>query len=411
MIAVRSKQRLVTVCVVVGLGLASGAINYANEDEKTLAGDPDEFVLVAGCPRDYPTAVTIPKETQSRIDANGDHIICSNGAGDFVDNTYVPVDDDVRLMANGHGNFFDNAKFVDPSKVVEGKVQDISFSFHGIGIEGTDYAAKGQFEFHDQTFDLRVHGDVVCLRVDDNMATLIGVVTRSNDDGLGVNSLVQWTTEDNGEGNNAAADLLSRPSRIRVRNVADCDFQPTKLTGFEILSGNIQVDEDETSGGKPTSLEEKDLDDQESESWGLSGFGNFLDEGKKIVQDISFSFHAIGTGPDGKFIENTATGKFEYSDMTPGGAGLSVAGDVLCATVTGKSAMFVGVVTKTNDKGLPMETLVTWSAEDKDDDGISQDKISRLAPIGVKLPKGICSGKVPTPTLKEVLSGGNILVK
>ena len=383
--------------LVVAFGTAGVFVAAQDLQKPTIAGPSKDLDPPNGCPPAYPNSVLV--KPGNITDANGDGIVCTDSKEIvYVDNDYNNSPSDGPRHVSGHGN-------------IESGLQDISFSFHGIGIEGTDYAAKGQFEFHDQTFDLRVHGDVVCLRVDDNMATLIGVVTRSNDDGLGVNSLVQWTTEDNGEGNNAAADLLSRPSRIRVRNVADCDFQPTKLTGFEILSGNIQVDEDETSGGKPTSLEEKDLDDQESESWGLSGFGNFLDEGKKIVQDISFSFHAIGSGPDGKFIENTATGKFEYSDMTPGGAGLSVAGDVLCATVTGKSAMFVGVVTKTNDKGLPMETLVTWSAEDKDDDGISQDKISRLAPIGVKLPKGICSGKVPTPTLKEVLSGGNILVK
>ena len=243
MIAVRSKQRLVTVCVVVGLGLASGAINYANEDEKTLAGDPDEFVLVAGCPRDYPTAVTIPKETQSRIDANGDHIICSNGAGDFVDNTYVPVDDDVRLMANGHGNFFDNAKFVDPLKVPGDKVQDISFSFHGIE-RGTGGSAKGEFEYHDQTGDgpdLTVHGDVTCLAVDPNslIATFVGRVTRSNDKLLLVGAVVGWQAQDNGEGELFTAD---RVSRLYTTSASNCGQKFKTMQPMRgILSGNIQV--------------------------------------------------------------------------------------------------------------------------------------------------------------------------
>lgn len=243
MIPVRSKHRLVTVCAIVGLGLASGAINYANEDEKTLAGEPDEFVLVAGCPPDYPTAVTIPKETQSKVDANGDHIICSDGTGGFVDNTYVPVDDDVRLMANGHGNFFDNAKFADSLKVVEGEVQDISFSFNGIE-RGTGGSAKGEFEYHDQTGDgpdLTVHGNVLCLAVDPKnlMATFVGQVTRSNDKKLLVGAVVGWQAQDNGEGEMFTAD---RVSRLYPTGASNCGqkFKTTQPM-LGILSGNIQV--------------------------------------------------------------------------------------------------------------------------------------------------------------------------
>ena len=246
MIAVRSKQRIVTVCFVVGLGLASGAINYANEDEKTLAGDPGEFALVDGCPPDYPISVTLPKETASKVDLNGDHVICSDGAGGFADNTYVPVDDDVRLMANGHGNFFDNAKFVDPSKVVEGKVQDISFSFHGIE-RGTGGSAKGEFEYHDQTGDgpdLTVHGNVTCLAVDPNSftATFIGVVTRSNDKKLFVGQVVGWQAQDNGEGEMFTADRVSRLYTTGASNCGQKFKVKTEVPGMRgILSGNIQV--------------------------------------------------------------------------------------------------------------------------------------------------------------------------
>jgi hypothetical protein len=243
-IPVRSKQRLVTVCFVVGLGLASGAINYANEDEKTLAGDPKEFALVDGCPPDYPIPVTLPKETASKVDVNGDHVICSDGAGGFVDNTYVPVDDDVRLMANGHGNFFDNAKFVDMSKVVEDKVQDISFSFHGIE-RGTGGSAKGEFEYHDQTGDgpdLTVHGNVLCLAVDplSLTATFIGQVTRSNDKRLFVGDTVGWQAQDNGEGENFTADRVTRLYQVPG---AACKqkFKVAIPTMRGILSGNIQV--------------------------------------------------------------------------------------------------------------------------------------------------------------------------
>lgn len=245
MIPVRSKQRLVTVCFVVGLGLASGVINYASsEDEKTLAGDPDEFVLVSGCPPDYPIPVKVPIDTPSKIDANKDNIICSDGAGGLSDNTYVPIDDDVRLMANGHGNFFDNAKFVDPSKVVEGKMQDISFSFHGIE-RGSEGSAKGEFEYHDQTGDgpdLTVHGNVLCLAVDplSLTATFIGQVTRSNDKKFFVGNTVGWQAQDNGEGENFTADLVSRLYQVPG---AGCKqkFKVAIPTMRGILSGNIQV--------------------------------------------------------------------------------------------------------------------------------------------------------------------------
>lgn len=243
MIPVRSKQRLVTVSFVVALGLASDAINYASEDEKTLAGDPSDFVLVSGCPPDYSIAVTIPKEQQSKVDLNGDHVICTNGAGEYVDNTYIPNDDDVRLMANGHGNFFDNAKFVDPLKVLDGQAQDISFSFHGIE-RGSEGSAKGEFEYHDQTGtgpDLTVHGDVVCLAVDplSLTATFIGKVTRSNDKKFLVSSTVGWQAQDNGEGEMFTADRVTRLYGVPG---AGCKQKfKTLAPMLGILSGNIQV--------------------------------------------------------------------------------------------------------------------------------------------------------------------------
>jgi hypothetical protein len=233
------------VCFVVGLGLAGGAINYANEEEKTLAGDPSEFELVAGCPPGY-TPVQVPKETPSKVDLNGDHIICTDGAGDFVDNTYVPNDDDVRLMANGHGNFIDNAKFVELSKVLEiPKVQDISFSFTGIE-RGAEGSAKGQFEYHDQTGDgqdLAVHGDVLCLAVDplSLTATFIGQVTRSNDKKLLVGSTVGWQAQDNSEGDfTFTPDLVTRLYSVPG---AACKqkFKVAVPTMRAIVSGNIQV--------------------------------------------------------------------------------------------------------------------------------------------------------------------------
>ena len=246
MISVRSKQRLVTVSFVVGLGLASGVINYANEDEKTLAGDPAEFELVAGCPPGYPIVVNLSGEAQSRVDLNGDDIICTDGAGGYADNSYVPVDDDVRLMANGHGNFLDNAKFVDDLKVPEiPKSQDISFSFTGIE-RGTEGSAKGQFEYHDQTGDgqdLAVHGAVLCLAVDplSLTATFIGQVTRSNDKKLLVGSTVGWQAQDNSEGDfTFTPDLVTRLYSVSGTGCKQ-KFKVATPTMRGILSGNIQV--------------------------------------------------------------------------------------------------------------------------------------------------------------------------
>ena len=231
---VRSKQPLVMVCVVVGLGVMSGAINYAGEEE-TLAGDPSKFEQEFGCPEDYPIIVPVMTKEDVATDANGDKIICGNGNKEFVDNNVAP-DDDGRLMANGHGNFFDGGKV---------KMQDISFSFHGIE-RGDDGAAKGQFEYHDQTpdgRDLAVHGDVMCLAVSPkvNIATFIGRVTQSNDLGLLVGDVVGWQAQDNGEG-----DLTFNPDRVSrlfvlkvLKFTCKEQFKPTPLVRIE--NGNVQV--------------------------------------------------------------------------------------------------------------------------------------------------------------------------
>jgi hypothetical protein len=88
-----------------------------------------------------------------------------------------------------------------------------------------------------------------------------------------------------------------------------------------------------------------------------------------------------------------------------------VHGEVVCATVAGNSARLVGRVTRSNDKALPVETLVTWSAVDNGEGtGDAPDQVSRLAPVGVKVPVNPCSGKAPAATLRTVLNG-NIQVR
>ncbi|HEX5069624.1 MAG TPA: hypothetical protein VFV78_05345 [Vicinamibacterales bacterium] len=392
-----------------GLTLAFGTagvfISAQGLEKETIAGPTKELVDPNGCPAEYPVVIDNVKPG-SGVDANGDGRICTDSEStDFVDNDATNPAQSTR-HASGHGNFIVGGKLLQ---------QDISFSFHGIGINGSGREAKGRFEFHDQTNagpDLTVHGEVLCLTVDGNVATLLGRVTRSNDFELPVDGIVIWMTQDNGEGTNADPDKLSRPSLTSSLPKDLCQFAKLKFTAVEISSGNIQVDEDETASDAPTSLEEKDPGDQSSESFGVSGHGNFFDGGKSLTQDISFSFHAIGEGTDGKVISDVAKGEFEYHDQTPGGADLTVHGDVVCATVSGNFARLVGVVTRSNDKALPLLTLVSWQAVDNGEgEGDGLDQVSRLAPIGVnKTLTNPCAGKAPAANLRTVLNG-NIQVR
>jgi len=228
----RRTPRLEMVCVVVALALTGGAIGFANEEEETLAGDPTKVVQESGCPADYPIPVVINEKEGSPVDENGDGIICTDGMKQFVDNL-LAHENDGKLMVTGHGNFFDLGKKI---------VQDISFSFHGIE-RGQNGSAKGVFEYHDQTGsgpDLTVHGDVLCLAVDANVATLVGRVTRSNDLGLPVDRLVVWRAEDNGEGNLAVPDRVSRLTVIGGTKVT-CKERFKLDSPRDTVSGNIQV--------------------------------------------------------------------------------------------------------------------------------------------------------------------------
>jgi hypothetical protein len=235
-----------------GLALAFGlgVAGYAVEEEETLAGkmvdfseEPKPISEVASCPPTFPIEVFVKLHD---ADENGDHIVCTDEKGRrFVDNDYVPVEL-VGKQASGHGNFFDLG--------VKGGNRDISFSFIAIntgqGSKSFADAAKGEFEYHDQTFegpDLRVHGDVLCLSASGNTALLIGRVTQSTDFSFPLESLVAWTVEDNGEGINEPVDRVSRPSPIgspiKSKLPADsCRVKFPELPATRlIVSGNIQV--------------------------------------------------------------------------------------------------------------------------------------------------------------------------
>lgn len=222
-----------------------GVMVHAFGDEETLAGpavgfleEPDGEAIVASCPPTFPIEVIVKDDA---TDSNGDHTICTDDKGRrFVDNDFVG-ELDAPAQVNGHGNFFDAGKKINQ--------QDISFSFHGMntghGSKGFSEAAKGEFEYHDQTGQgptLAVHGDVVCLSVLGNTATLVGRVTDSNDLALPVDTVVAWRAQDNGEGINEPVDFVSRPSPIGSKLPKEsCAFKLPALTLRNIVSGNIQL--------------------------------------------------------------------------------------------------------------------------------------------------------------------------
>jgi hypothetical protein len=390
--------------LVLGLAFAFvgfGVLAYAQDldDPETLAGAAIEEESEYGCPVDYPKPIFV--NPGDKGDENGDGVVCAGERG-VVDNKLIVGDGEARHVS-GHGNFFDGGK---------GRLQDISFSFHGKPTDDTG-AAKGQFEFHDQTGvgpDLTVHGEVLCLLARGASATLIGVVTRSNDANLPVDAVVAWMTGDNGEGVNDRPDTLSRPSRLGIKvSPKLCGAKLPALTLVDIVSGNIQVHDDESSGGAPTTVEDADSSGN-APAFITSGHGNFFDDGKKLVQDISFSFHALGTAPDGKIVDGVATGQFEYHDQTSGGSDMTVHGEVLCASKVGNFVSLVGIVTRSSDKGVPVNTLVAWQAEDNGEGTPDPaDRVSRLSPIGV-IKADACQGKVPILKLAPIV-GGNIQIQ
>lgn len=132
----------------------------------------------------------------------------------------------------------------------------------------------------------------------------------------------------------------------------------------------------------------------------VNGHGNFTSSGKKDLQDISFSFHAIpqGTEFDGK-------GRFEFHDQLNG---LNVHGSVECVATQGTRAFIAAVVTRSDDLALPVGTLVGWWANDAAEPGAGFDGVTRPAPVKKKIGETACSGvKFPGMSL---ITGGNIQV-
>ena len=155
-----------------------------------------------------------------------DYVCYSDELNVHVDDK-LPVEGPETEFAGGHGNYTDAGKKV---------TQDISFSFHGR--QNKSMVVKGEFEFHDQLNNLRIHGNVTCLIVSKNIATLGGVIEQSTDPKLRVGTFVRWQTADNGEGINEPVDFMSRPEAAGKKEVGCGKFA---IKHQLIQSGNIQV--------------------------------------------------------------------------------------------------------------------------------------------------------------------------
>ena len=139
----------------------------------------------------------VPVKIGDPIDSNRNGYACFDGRT-FVDDTVKGPDADTEWVG-GHGNLVFPQNRTSRSHSTANKTS-------------SSQLIKGEFEMHDQISDVRIHGDVTCLRVEANQARLGGVVTQSTDPKVPVGSAVTWFAADNGEGLLDKPDLLSRPS-------------------------------------------------------------------------------------------------------------------------------------------------------------------------------------------------------
>jgi hypothetical protein len=125
--------------------------------------------------------------------------------------------------ANGHANL-----------VINGEKQTFSFDAK----EMPDGSDQGTFQVKSRGQDITAHGDIDCLRVDGNTATMSGVITKSKEPVFGGATFILVTVVDNGEGADAPPDLWSDVTVFFTPE--SCDI--ASLVPDEIVEeGNIQV--------------------------------------------------------------------------------------------------------------------------------------------------------------------------
>jgi hypothetical protein len=117
-----------------------------------------------------------------------------------------------------------------------------SFSF--AASKRADGTVTGEVQLNSRGFDVFVHINVDCLRVDGNTAYMSGRITFvSNPDEGVVGELNRWAVQDNGEGADAPPDLVSSiPENEGNADPKTCedDNSDRPLTRI-VQRGNVQV--------------------------------------------------------------------------------------------------------------------------------------------------------------------------
>ena len=105
-----------------------------------------------------------------------------------------------------------------------------------------DGTSSGQLQLNSREFDVVVHIAIDCLRVEGNRAHMSGLITYvSNSEEGDVGELNRLVVEDNGEGPNAPADMVSGiPGNPGSANPETCETN-TLTPNRVVQRGNVQV--------------------------------------------------------------------------------------------------------------------------------------------------------------------------
>ncbi|MCA1626058.1 MAG: hypothetical protein LC768_16415 [Acidobacteria bacterium] len=126
--------------------------------------------------------------------------------------------------ASGHGNYTEN----------DGELR--TFSFHARTKDGV---TKGSFVVNNRSNGHFLKGNIDCLNIVGNTATMSGTITSSSvEDLVPVGTKTRFGVVDNGEGTEALPDRMSRFSNF---SQTTCDVSPITFHSLIVEGGNIQV--------------------------------------------------------------------------------------------------------------------------------------------------------------------------
>jgi hypothetical protein len=116
-----------------------------------------------------------------------------------------------------------------------------TFSFSAV--KRADGTVTGQLELNSREFDVVLHIQIDCLRIEGNNAHMSGIITRSSNPAEGeVGELNRLVVQDNGEGPKAPPDMISGiPANPGNVDQATCVTNPDRVPDRVVQRGNIQV--------------------------------------------------------------------------------------------------------------------------------------------------------------------------